>query len=155
MLRLLNICAPNIFLPVAMGTPFAGIMVVANLCLAKCIGRSFQSRLSSLQALAPYSFSDCWKQSNESLRYSSLDYNFFKISYCCGQDRYDAACGYTRNYQSPLHLFASLARGPDQIRTGVGAFAELSLATRPQDHIFRLQIYLDLIPIHRDESGQR
>jgi hypothetical protein len=24
--------------------------------------------------------------------------------------------------------------GPDQIRTGVGAFAELCLATRPQDH---------------------
>ena len=26
-----------------------------------------------------------------------------------------------------------LSRGPDQIRTGVGAFAELCLATRPQD----------------------
>ena len=46
-----------------------------------------------------------------------------------------------------LQLFASLARGPDQIRTGVGAFAELSLATRPQDHYdFRFYI-LDLIPI--------
>lgn len=32
-----------------------------------------------------------------------------------------------------------IPRGPDQIRTGVGAFAELSLATRPQDHcIFSL-----------------
>ena len=33
----------------------------------------------------------------------------------------------------PLHSFAFYIRGPDQIRTGVGAFAELSLATRPQD----------------------
>jgi hypothetical protein len=45
-----------------------------------------------------------------------------------------------------------MLRGPDQIRTGVGAFAELSLATRPQDPVFDVRFYPD---IYRNESVQR
>ena len=33
----------------------------------------------------------------------------------------------------------ALFGGPDQIRTGVGAFAELCLATRPQDLVKSLR----------------
>jgi hypothetical protein len=33
-------------------------------------------------------------------------------------------------------------RGPDQIRTGVGAFAELCLATRPQDPLVCTKILI-------------
>lgn len=41
-----------------------------------------------------------------------------------------------------LHFFASITRGPERIRTAVGAFAELCLATRPQDRIdLRFNIY--------------
>src|SRR5205814_9997706 len=36
-------------------------------------------------------------------------------------------------------------RGPERIRTAVGAFAELSLATRPQDHLMLL--FSDFVPI--------
>ena len=36
-------------------------------------------------------------------------------------------------------------RGPERIRTAVGAFAELSLATRPQDHLMFL--FSDFVPI--------
>ena len=31
--------------------------------------------------------------------------------------------------------FLEVLRGPVQVRTGVAAFAELSLTTRPQDHL--------------------
>ena len=42
--------------------------------------------------------------------------------------------------QKPLKVltikgFINLKRGPERIRTAVAAFAELSLATRPQDHL--------------------
>ena len=33
-------------------------------------------------------------------------------------------------------MFALFTRGPERIRTAVEAFAELCLATRPQDHFF-------------------
>ena len=37
--------------------------------------------------------------------------------------------------QNPrLARVSEVLRGPERIRTAVGAFAELSLATRPQDH---------------------
>jgi hypothetical protein len=32
-----------------------------------------------------------------------------------------------------------IGRGPERIRTAVEAFAELCLATRPQDHLIGLQ----------------
>lgn len=35
----------------------------------------------------------------------------------------------------PFEVFFAVFRGPERIRTAVQAFAELCLATRPQDHI--------------------
>ena len=39
-------------------------------------------------------------------------------------------------FSRSLHFLASIIRGPERIRTAVAAFAELSLATRPQDLLF-------------------
>ena len=36
---------------------------------------------------------------------------------------------------------SQLIRGPDQIRTGVEAFAELCLAARPQDHKSKTKLF--------------
>jgi hypothetical protein len=38
-----------------------------------------------------------------------------------------------KGFCGSLHFFASFFRGPERLRTAVGAFAELCLATRPQD----------------------
>ena len=55
--------------------------------------------------------------------------------------------------QQVLNRLALLFRGPERIRTAVGAFAELCLATRPQDPIyFRFQILHICPDIYRDES---
>ena len=48
-------------------------------------------------------------------------------------------------------------RGPERIRTAVGAFAELSLATRPQDLIFCVDCRHDNIALcnYNDKSFLR
>ena len=48
------------------------------------------------------------------------------------------SCAYFIKQKKGLK-YQSFLRGPDQIRTGVEAFAELCLATRPQDHFFKEQ----------------
>ena len=46
-------------------------------------------------------------------------------------------------YLQAIAFFAFYLRGPDQIRTGVGAFAELSLATRPRNQLsYEVQIVI-------------
>ena len=53
-----------------------------------------------------------------------------------------------------LHFLASLFRGPERIRTAVGAFAELCLATRPQDR--KLFLFISsafALPIRPDTIG--
>ena len=37
--------------------------------------------------------------------------------------------------KTPIELTIGVIGGPVQVRTGVAAFAELSLTTRPQDHL--------------------
>ena len=44
------------------------------------------------------------------------------------------------NFCRSLHILTVIFRGPERIRTAVGAFAELSLATRPQD-LFNFSSY--------------
>ncbi len=42
----------------------------------------------------------------------------------------------------PFEVLFAFFRGPERIRTAVEAFAELCLATRPQDHIYYLFRFL-------------
>jgi hypothetical protein len=45
-------------------------------------------------------------------------------------------CYYKTTKTATVAVLSFIERGPDQIRTGVEAFAELCLATRPQDLLF-------------------
>jgi hypothetical protein len=48
-----------------------------------------------------------------------------------------------KNKKEKQNVVSLLTRGPERIRTAVAAFAELSLATRPQDRIYFRFLILD------------